>query len=158
MVRPYADTDPDGGVKMFVTPCNYGQTGTKGSCTGSATSVVWSHTETVATYVDNTNTGKANTLALHNDDGNADEPYTAADDCLNLTQNGHSDWYLPAKGEFTTMATNYSAIWFTSSDALQSSTENSSNNTTRWSVQMNTGVAYGDNKTTGHHKRCTRHN
>ena len=96
----YAGVTPDGNVEMFAAPCHDNITGRAGSCTGTRAVQRWSGGGTVTTGITNQSTGKANTLALHNDDGNADTPYSAADYCFNLSGYlGHSDWYLPALGE-----------------------------------------------------------
>jgi uncharacterized repeat protein (TIGR02543 family) len=81
-------------------------------CTGGATDPacwsigtmgkIWGPTG-VTTNVWNTTDGVANTVALAGLTGS----YPAADYCDNLTENGYSDWYLPAKDQLWTGLTAY---------------------------------------------------
>jgi hypothetical protein len=160
----YAGVTPDGNVAMYVTPCDYGMTGSAGSCTGSRGTLEWSAGTSVSTGVTSQTTGKANTLALHNDDGNADAPYSAADYCYTLSYLGHSDWYLPAIGELNVMYINDTAItgFDTSGNQYWSSTDNI--NGVAYSESFDNGTEYSYYVTGSNYKyvglriRCARHN
>lgn len=105
----YAGISPDGNNKMYVTPCDQGQTGTQGACTGTRGNQKWSANGTVTTGITSQSTGRSNTTTL-NGLANADSPYSAAAYCENLNQLGYTDWYLPAMGELSVMYTNKTAI------------------------------------------------
>ena len=121
----YAGITPDTSVPMYAAPCDYGMTGSAGSCTGTRGQTYWSVGNS-ATGINSWVTGRANTLALHNDDGKGNGPYEAADWCYNLSGYlGHSDWYLPAEGELDLLYQGYSAIGgFSSGAQYWSSSEN----------------------------------
>jgi hypothetical protein len=94
----YVGLSPDGGVKMYATPCSQGRIWNGSSCTGTSTTIKWSEKATVATGVTNSTTGEANTTTLAGL-SNADSPYGPAQICNNLVFGGQSDWYLPSTGE-----------------------------------------------------------
>ena len=154
----YAGITPDGNVEMYAAPCDAGMTGSAGSCTGTRFTDKWSAGYSVTTGITSQATGKANTLALHNDDSNADAPYSAADQCYTLSGYlGHSDWYLPALAELNIMYQNQTAIggfqtsapYFSSSDA---GTQTANQET------FNNGTQAQQYKFFGQYVRCARHN
>jgi hypothetical protein len=98
----YVGLSPDGSVKMYATPCNYGRAWNGSVCSGSAIGVKWSEAGTVATGVTNATTGEANTATLAGL-SNADSPYSAAQICQNMSFGGQSDWYLPSTGEVSVL-------------------------------------------------------
>lgn len=102
-----AGGSPDGNVLMYATPCDAGMTWDSGtsSCTGTRTVMKWSAFGTVVTNFTSPTTGRANTEGLVQL-VNADMPYSAALYCNSLIAHGHDDWYLPASGELTIIATN----------------------------------------------------
>jgi Protein of unknown function (DUF1566) len=154
----YAGVTPDGNVAMYAAPCDAGMTGPAGSCTGTRFTLRWSAGTTVSTGITNQSTGKANTAALHADDGNADTPYSAADYCYNLSGYlGHSDWYLPGLGELNIMYQNQTAIGgFQTSTNYWSSSE--SNNVNALYESFSTGSESFNNKNFAYYVRCARHN
>lgn len=104
----YVGLTPDGGTKMYTTPCSQGLYWNGVTCAGSAYSVAWSNGATIATGINSPTTGEANTTALAAL-SNADAPYSAAQICQNLVFGGHSDWYLPSANEATVIAS--SCTW-----------------------------------------------
>jgi predicted GIY-YIG superfamily endonuclease len=106
----YAGMTPDGNTKMFATPCDAGQTGSQGNCTGTRVNLKWSYGGSITTGITNSSTGRSNTASLSALNGNADGPYEAATYCENLSAYGHTDWYLPAAGELTVLYVNNAAI------------------------------------------------
>jgi hypothetical protein len=97
----YAGLDA-GSLQMFITPCDYGQTYSAGSCTGTASSKSWNNGTGGGTTTGATSTSSGisntNTLAASSD---SDSPYNAALACHNLNFGGHTDWFLPATNQLT---------------------------------------------------------
>lgn len=100
----YAGITPDGNVKMFTTRCDIGQTWNGSLCTGSSLDQswnngggVWSTTGRTSAITGEENTNYLFTLA------DAGAPYNAASVCKNLTDSGHTDWYLPARNELNVL-------------------------------------------------------
>jgi hypothetical protein len=139
----YAGNTPDGGVPMYTTPCDAGMTGSAGLCTGTRSTYQWSRYATISTGVTNVNTGRLNTLALHNYDSTlpTDQPYQAADYCYTLNYLGHSDWYLPAFAELGPL---YSGLYLANS-ALAGFT----GNYYYASTEVSSSNAYGEILTSG---------
>ena len=152
----YAGITPDTSVKMYAAPCDYGMTGSAGNCTGtSGQQLAWSGGGSIATGVTSQTTGRANTLALHNDDGNADAPYGAADYCYNLSNYlGHSDWYLPALGEATILYQGHAAIGGFINQFYWSSSEADAGNAA--AENLVTGGGGNGHKYNGEAMRCVR--
>jgi len=151
----YAGLSPDTNVKMYTTPCDYGQSGTQGACTGTRATLIWSAGTAVATGYTSQVTGRANTTALAAL-SNADSPYSAAQYCENLSAHTYTDWYLPALGELTVLYTNRAAIGGFSSagyDYWSSSEINS--NTTR-AIVFTSGTLANESKSTAVPTRCVR--
>lgn len=94
----YIGLSPDGGTKMYATPCVHGQSWSGSTCTGGVIDFVWSNNITVQTNIQNATTGESNTVALAGL-SNADSPYSAAQVCNSLVFGGQSDWYLPSQTE-----------------------------------------------------------
>ncbi len=96
----YVGPSIDGYGMMYSTVCSAGKTWSGTACTGGGTTMRWSNTGTI-NHCSNTSApansynGRANTTYLAAL-SNVDSPYTAAQYCENLVQNGYSDWYLPA--------------------------------------------------------------
>jgi hypothetical protein len=101
----YIGLSPDGGTKMYTTPCVLGQTwdGFSQSCSGTVSPSAWSNTATIQTNINGHITGESNTATLAAL-SNSDSPYSAAQICQNLVAHGQSDWYLPARNEFLVLA------------------------------------------------------
>jgi hypothetical protein len=155
----YAGVSNDGNVKMFVTPCDLGQSLVSGSCTGTRSTYSWNNGASTyyTTGVTNTNTGKTNTSTL-NGITSSDSPYKAAQACAGLSFGGYSDWYLPASSEATVMSTTYYSVisGFTTSNNYWSSTELT--NSTATQINANGGGIHGQNKAPALIVRCARHN
>lgn len=102
----YAGLSPDGSVKMFTTRCDYGQTWDGVTCTGTRAAYTWNNGGNGAAYVANgyvsSVTGKSNSLAIAGL-SNGGSPYAAAVACEGHSENGHSDWYLPAVTELSAL-------------------------------------------------------
>jgi DNA-binding beta-propeller fold protein YncE len=120
----YAGLSTDAGTPpMYTQRCDIGMSWSGSACTGTRTTMVWSAGITIATGYTNADTGKANTLGLY-PLSNADSPYTAAITCHNLNEDGHTDWYLPAKNELNVLYTNHAAIGnFDTANPFWTSTE-----------------------------------
>ncbi len=125
----YAGLSPDGNVKMFTTPCDYGQTWDNCStCVGTHKSRLVQLA--ALTGINNPNR-KANSSAL----AALNSPtYTAARTCENLVANGYNDWYLPAINELILLGNgsmsigNFGYSW-SGEDSMQNIYWSSSN---RW--------------------------
>lgn len=104
----YAGLSPDGNVPMYTTPAdapglyNFND----GTFNSNDTAVVnCTASETGC------RTGEANTTILAGlGTGPSPAPYEAARYCDGLSQNGHDDWYLPAKDELGVIYSNRSVI------------------------------------------------
>lgn len=97
---------------MFFQACARGKTWDGSTCTGGVTNTTWgpdtSATNLRATGVTDIFDGEANTTALTNGvvDGTGDakttaglQQHNAAQYCADLSEGGHTDWYLPAYAE-----------------------------------------------------------
>lgn len=122
----YAGLTPDGGVKMFTTRCDAGQTW-DGVSTCTGTRLLPSYNNGSFNFIANGTTsstaGRANTTILS---GLADAgaPYQTAEYCDNLVENGHSDWYLPAANEAVLLYSNRNVLRnFIGSRGYHTSTE-----------------------------------
>jgi len=152
----YAGTSSDGTVKMFTTRCDYGQTWSGSVCTGLRTPSSWNNgiTPTILTNINSTVTGRANTTSLAAL-VSAESPYTAANNCANLTANGSSDWYLPSADEVYVLYQNRNQIGnFANNLSYWSSTEYNTQNG-KLLVFADGSFAYG-NKATSYQTRCVR--
>lgn len=95
----YAGNTPDGNVEMYTTPSD-------------ATALTWNDGSTnyFWTNLSNQVTGKANTAALVGMDADPVAPgnqdFVAAKYCSDLSSNGHTDWYLPARQELEVLLLN----------------------------------------------------
>jgi hypothetical protein len=118
----YAGLTPDGNVPMFAAPCDDYISGVN-CATGSFTGLRFALGQSINSGINSSSLGKANTAALFALNGNADSPYEAATYCKTLTQNGHSDWYLPAEGELNLLYVNKVAIGHFIVSGYWSSTE-----------------------------------
>ena len=123
----FGGISPDGGKPMFVEPTtNYGGPWSFGS--GSAPA------QEVQTSMFDTTTGAANTAALSiggtwqdADAGTAGiQPHEAANYCTDLTSQGHSDWYLPARDELRVLYAGRLAIGGFPDDEYWASNEETS--------------------------------
>jgi hypothetical protein len=121
----YAGLTPDGNVPFYVTRCDAGQTWDGSACSGVAFMLSWNNgtANYILEGVTNTNTGRANTTTLAAL-ADAASPHSAAQQCENLTEDGNSDWYLPARYELNVMYSNAAVIGrFVTSGSYWSSTE-----------------------------------
>ncbi len=160
----YAGDTPDGYVHMYVTRCDAGQTWIGGRCAGTRLTFPWNdgNADYTSTGYRSTVTGQANSAGVAASDANSAiagiQSHYAAIYCENLSQDGHSDWYLPAKQELAIMYNNSDAIGNFSTTALlySSSTERDLDRaeyqrfTDGWTVA--TGKGYRNARL-----RCARH-
>ena len=93
---------------MYTTRCDKGQVWDGSSCIGTRQTTTWNNGSQNWTTTGYTSfiTGRTNTenLAILVDAGS---PYKAAQYCADLIENGHNDWYLPAKDEFNQLWLNF---------------------------------------------------
>lgn len=152
----YAGVSPDTNVPMYATPCDFGMTGSAGSCTGTRSSVKFTQGNSVITGITNGSTGKTNTSSLHALDGNADGPYYAADSCYNLSLLGYTNWYLPASGELAVLSTNYASIGGFSSGSAYWSSTTLANNINDITMTVSTSSSNSAYPTSSNYVRCVR--
>ncbi|MCL2469434.1 MAG: DUF1566 domain-containing protein [Alphaproteobacteria bacterium] len=98
----YVGLSPDGNVKMYTTRCDAYMNWNGTSCIGARTPLSWNDGtgNTITTGANSNVSGRANTAALVAlGSSPSPAPYVAANYCNDLTVNGHSDWYLPAREE-----------------------------------------------------------
>lgn len=157
----YAGLSPDGSVKMFVTRCDAGQTWDGTACTGTRSGLTWNNGEDdwVQTGSGSPITGKSNTAMLAVLDSDSDsagvQDHVAAVYCHNLSQDGYTDWYLPAVNEVAVIYGNKGVIGgFEATGSYYSSTENYDHfaDTRRFSD----GSAQSVYKNAGFFVRCAR--
>lgn len=152
----YAGITPDGGTKMYTTPCRHGETWDGTTCTGTSTLPLWSQTNTINTGVTGFNTGEGSTTALAGL-SNADSPYSAASLCDGLVFGGQSDWYIPAEGEAQIIVSGCDLIPFNScaaSTRVWTSTETGSAQARYW--QPNGAFSQSTKLTSTYRLRCVR--
>lgn len=112
----YAGLSPDGNVKMYVTRCDTGQTWDGSNCTGTRLSLPWNDGDTnyVETSYTSAITGETNTSGIAAIDSNnvtgGFQDHVAAVYCNDLSQDGYTDWYLPAKEELNVIYGNKDVI------------------------------------------------
>ncbi len=120
----YAGLTPDGNVPMATTTTDVNSTNY------SLSLISWNNggSNYAVSGLNNAVTGQANTAAL-NASQDAGSPYKAAQACVDLSSNGHNDWYLPAADELSVLIQNAAAIGnFLSGYTYWSSTEEAQNN------------------------------
>jgi hypothetical protein len=153
----YAGQSADGNVKMYVTRCNAGQTWNSGTstCDGSAWTLNWNNgtTNWTDTGYYSANTGRANTTGLAAL-ADAGSPHNAAQYCENLDEDGHTDWYLPAKNELATIYGGKAAIGNFINDWYWTSTENYTDDA--WSHDFTDGSQSLSTKSNALYVRCAR--
>jgi hypothetical protein len=94
----YAGLSPDGNKYMYVTRCDLGQSWDGSACSGTRSTPDWGPWY-VGTTATSAVTGKSNSAAL----AAQDPGFRAAKACEDLSENGHTDWYLPSKNELVTV-------------------------------------------------------
>lgn len=90
----YIGPATDGTNKLFMQRCTFGQSWDGVSCSAGSSQIQWSDVE-VATGAISLTDGPGNTTTLVG----LPDSYPAAEACKNMTEHGHSDWYLPANNE-----------------------------------------------------------
>ncbi len=159
----YAGKTPDGNVKMYVTRCDAGQSWDGSTCTGSRYALPWNdgNGNYVTTNYISAVTGEANTAGIAPLDSNnvaaGHQDHVAVIYCNDLTQDGHDDWYLPARSELSVLYGNKDAIgnFDTSGAWYWSSSEYS--NTYAWAQRFSDGSKNNYyNKTNNSTVRCAR--
>lgn len=109
----------------------------------------------VDTLVQNSSTGANNTRTLVGLTGHSQAPFAAANNCDGLTQDSHSDWYLPASDEATLVYTHRNAIGnFSSSNTYLTSSER--NGDTNWGINHSNGNVDIIYKNNTQRLRCVR--
>ncbi len=126
----YAGITPDGDVKMYVTRCDAGMSWNGTACAGIADLKSWNHGESsnfVGTLATSEASGASNTAMIAPLDANSALPghqdHYAAVHCENLNQDGHTDWYLPARSELAIIYANGTVIGNFGTTSYWSSTE-----------------------------------
>ncbi len=152
----YAGLTPDGGVKMFTTRCDFGQTWDGSNCTGSRASLQWNNgtSSWTPTGYTGTTTGKSNSagIAALVDAGS---PHAAAQNCENLNLNGNTDWYLPALGEVNVIYSSRAVIRnFDTSGNYWAATE--ADSPRAYIVRFSDGTQTLDAKNASNRVRCVR--
>jgi len=152
----YAGLSPDTNVKMYTTPCDYGQSGSQGACTGTRGTQKFSAYSNLNSGYTSHTTGRANTTALAAL-SNADSPYSAAQYCENLSSLTYTDWYLPALGELNVLYANLAAIGgFDTSGSYYWSSSDYPSGGYGWYQRFSDGSQVFYNKNTGQKIRCVR--
>jgi len=150
----YAGMSPDGNVPMFTQRCDLGMSWDGTNCIGARWTQTWNNGTSVYTGYTNVVTGKANSaaIAVLADTG---APYTAAINCENLNENGHTDWYLPAREELFVLITGNAAIKnFNTIGWYWASSEGNTNQS--WVARIFDGASNVLNKTSAYYVRCVR--
>lgn len=142
----YAGLSPDGGVPMYAQRCDLGQSWNGVACTGTRATPSYNNGSVnyLASGTGNADTGKANTATLValTDAG---APYQAATNCAILNEDGHTDWYLPAKDELAVLSSSSAVIGNFSTGTYLASTEGT-NPSDVWVVSFNNGSEYNVHK------------
>ena len=153
----YAGLSVDGMVPMFTTRCDLGMIWDGANCTGSRWAVSWNNgtTNFQATGFTSTSTGRTNSAGIAGFAG-TDAPYTAALNCENLVENGHTDWYLPARFEMATLYNNRDLIlnFLIGPTPYWTSSEVTGDTASR--VRFSDGNQSNFNKTSAYFARCVR--
>ena len=153
----YAGLSPDTGTAMYAQRCDLGQTWNGVSCTGSRSSLNWNNGtgNWTMTGFSGSITGKSNSagIAALSDAGS---PHEAAKNCENLSENGYTDWYLPALAELNVLYSNKGVIknFDLTGNWYWSSTENGS--PYAWRERFSDGSQYNPAKNVIHFVRCVR--
>ena len=159
----YAGLSIDGGVAMFTTPCDQGQTWNGSSCTGSVTNIRWnqasSHTNYTTTGATSGSDGRENTDLIITIDADSGVPgvqtHNAAQTCADLVFGGYTDWYLPAENEIRNVIyPNRIAIGNFGTGTYWSSREGTAS--AARDVNFTTGSGSFATKNGGKRVRCTR--
>jgi len=159
----YAGQTPDGTVKMYVTRCDAGMSWDGVTCTGGRSSLSWNNGENdwVITGYNSDITGENNTSGVAALDSDSDtsgfQDHVAAVYCNDLTQDGHSDWYLPAKEELKVVYNSKDTIghFDTSGTGYYTSTEQDGNQV--WWIDFGAGYARNwGSKNSARPLRCAR--
>jgi len=148
---------------MYVTRCDAGQSWSGAACTGTRATFWWNagNNTGTTTPAQGSTDGQTNTTNLIALDSNSlisgTQKHDAAQYCADLTEDGWSDWYLPAKNELNTIYTNKVAIgnFDTSGTYYWTSTDNA--NATAWLQRFSVGTQTDGNKwTASYYTRCAR--
>lgn len=159
----YAGQSPDGNVKMYVTRCDAGMSWNGTTCTGTRSLLPWNDGDQnwVATGFTSAITGEANTTSIAPLDSNnvaaGNQPHLAVNQCNDLSQDGHTDWYLPARNELAVIYGNKDTIGhFDTGKSYSTSTEN--NQSDSFAIQFSNGneFASSNSKDNNYAVRCTR--
>lgn len=165
----YAGLSPDGNAKMYTTHCDAGMTWNGSACTGTRSTFAYNNGNASGDTMANTSSttdGDGNTALLLSTDADSitggTQPHQAAQYCGDLTDLGHTNWYLPAKDELAVLRTNRVAIGGFELNAgasgeqrrLWSSSENGQ--FTAWRQNMPDGVQGDPVKDEINTARCVR--
>lgn len=130
----YAGLSPDGNIKMYVTRCDAGMNWDGSTCTGTRLSLSWNdgNSNWVSTGYRSDITGESNTTNIAPLDSNnvlaGTQDHVAVVYCNDLSQDGYTDWYLPALEELNVIYGNKDVIghFDTSGNYYWSSSEHAS--------------------------------
>lgn len=162
----YAGVSPDDFVAMYTTRCDEGMSWSGAVCTDTRVQLPWNNGnvdgDTDASPSSNV-TGEANTSTLYGIDADGDTAghqfHQAAKRCTDLNQNGHTDWYLPARDELEVLYDNNSVIknFVTSGYSYYwSSTEHSVGVGSGRARRFSDGNETSNSKNTENFIRCVR--
>lgn len=158
----YAGLSPDGNVKMYVTRCDAGQTWNGTTCTGTRSTPSWNNGEDdwVTTSYTSATTGEANTTGIAALDSDSDtggfQDHVAAVYCNSLSQDGQTDWYLPAKDELNVIYGNKAVIGYFDTGGSNYWSSSEYNNILAWYQRFSDGFQDANSKHVGMLARCTR--
>ena len=170
----YAGTSPDGGVPMYVTRCDAGQSWSGSACTGSRTAMDWNNGQGNYSYqidtvfpncgsalgCDNSGANISAGLAILDADNSVAgvQNHVAPKYCDDLNVNGYTDWYLPSPPELNMIYANKTGI--ANFDVSGSSywVTGESNGYYSWVQTFSTGSFAVSDKGFDRYVRCVRKN
>jgi hypothetical protein len=158
----YAGVHPVTGNKLYVIPCDSGQSWGGASCSGTRSyhyfNEHWSYSNYVTTDATSSSFGTYNTEILINTDSDTSggvQEHNAAQTCADSTYGGYDDWYLPSPDEYDVLYAGYGSIGeFTTSEDYWTSLDTGAHATDAY--DMSSGTTSTTTKNGGKYIRCMR--
>lgn len=158
----YAGVHPVTGNKLYVIPCDSGQSWGGASCSGTRSyhyfNEHWSYSNYVTTDATSSSFGTYNTEILINTDSDTSggvQEHNAAQTCADSTYGGYDDWYLPSPDEYDVLYAGYGSIGeFTTSEDYWTSLDTGAHATDAY--DMSSGTTNTTTKNGGKYIRCMR--